>query len=47
MTYGEKKRKKVAKDIVNVTIYTKHVRDNVTVLIIALNRGVKLIEESD
>lgn len=32
---------KAAREIANESIYKKHVRDNVTVLIIALNRGLK------
>jgi serine/threonine protein phosphatase PrpC len=32
---------KIAKEIVNETIYGKNVKDNVTVILIALNRGVE------
>lgn len=34
---------KIAKDICNEAIYGRHVRDNVTVIIVGLNRGIKLI----
>ena len=33
---------KIAKDLVNEVIYGRHVRDNVTVCIVGLNRGVRL-----
>ena len=42
MPYRKQDCQIVAKDIVNESIYTRHVRDNVTVIIIALNRGVVL-----
>jgi len=42
MPYMEQDCHKVAKEIANDAIYVRHVRDNVTVIIIALNRGVKL-----
>ena len=42
MPYMQQDCFKIAKDIANESIYTRHVRDNVTVIIIALNRGVKL-----
>ena len=32
---------KIAREIVNETIYGKNVKDNVTVILIALNRGVE------
>ena len=35
---------KVARDIANESIYTRHVRDNVTVIVVAINRGVRLNE---
>ena len=33
---------KAARDIVYETIYVKHVKDNITVIIVALNRGTPL-----
>ena len=39
MPSGEQDLGKVAREIVNETIYGKNVRDNVTVILIALNRG--------
>jgi len=42
MPFMEQDCQKVAKDIANEAIYGKHVRDNVTVVIVALNRGIKL-----
>jgi serine/threonine protein phosphatase PrpC len=40
MPSGEQELGKVAIEIVNETIYGKNVKDNVTVIIIALNRRV-------
>jgi hypothetical protein len=41
MQFMEQDCFRVSKEIANEAIYAKHVRDNVTVIIIALNRGVK------
>ncbi len=42
MPFMDQDLSKVAREIANESIYSKHVRDNVTVIIIGLNRGVKL-----
>lgn len=37
---GEQIHAKIAKELANEVIYTKMVKDNVTIIIVALNRGV-------
>jgi hypothetical protein len=41
MPPAEKELAKVAREIANETIYGKNVKDNVTVIMIALNRELK------
>lgn len=41
MPYMEQDVTRVAREITNECIHAKHVRDNVTTIIIALNRGIK------
>mmetsp|Transcript_32747 Transcript_32747/g.24167 ORF Transcript_32747/g.24167 Transcript_32747/m.24167 type:complete len:120 (-) Transcript_32747:22-381(-) len=42
MGAGDQDLKKVAKDITNEVLLVRHTNDNVTVIIVQLNRGLKL-----